>query len=124
MEIAHSVLAPTLMVRSGYGLHAYWLFHDRGCSRTTSSAPRPNGLCGAGKRDCGKRRKEFGMTKFDSTHDLARVFRVPGSMNGKADAPAPVRLLDDGGPRYTIEQIAAEAVEIESRADTDSRRSR
>ena len=34
------------------------------------------------------------MTRLDSTHDLARVFRVPGSLNGKADAPAPVRLLD------------------------------
>ena len=62
------------------------------------------------------------MPRLDSTYDLARVFRVPGSCNGKADAPAPVRLLDDGGPRYTIEQIDAEALDIDEAERTPARR--
>ena len=53
------------------------------------------------------------IERLDSTHDLARVFRVPGSFNGKADDPAPVRLLDNGGPRYTIEQVQAEIVAVQ-----------
>lgn len=43
--------------------------------------------------------------KVDSTGDLARVLRLPGTMNTKADPAVPVRLAPTTGPRYTFEQL-------------------
>ena len=49
-------------------------------------------------------RARAGVKKVDGVHDLARLMRAPGSLNGKGEKPVPVVLLDNGGPRYTLEQ--------------------
>ena len=44
MEIAHSVLEPTVMVRSGYGLHAYHLFTEPWRLRTDEDRDQAKAL--------------------------------------------------------------------------------
>ena len=112
IELAHSVLQPTAMVRSGYGLHAYWCFEQPWALAGDDDRAAAKRLVQGWQARLRQEAKKAGIARLDSTHDLARVFRVPGSFNGKADAPAPVVLLDDGGPRYTIEQIADETIAI------------
>ena len=120
MELACSVLEPTVTVRSGYGLHAYHLFAELWRLRTDQDRARAKALVQGWQARLRREAKERGIERLDSTHDLARVFRVPGSFNGKAGQPAPVQLLQTAGPRYTLEQIAAEVVEIEDEPVVDT----
>ena len=109
VELAHAVLQPTMLVRSGYGLHAYWLFDEPLDIREHEARERAGELVAGWQRRMKSAAAELGIT-LDSTHDLARVFRPAGTFNGKGGEPVPVTLLDDGGPRYTPEQIKAEAL--------------
>jgi hypothetical protein len=111
IDLLQSVLIPTMLVVSGFGVHAYWLLveplllHDADELKDAQQLMR--GWHARFKREAHR----FEMPKFDSVFDLARVLRPVGSMNGKGKQPMPVQLLDDGGPRYTLEQIRAEIVE-------------
>ena len=75
---------PSFLVRSGGGVHAYWL-SDRPLT-VAEWQPFADALKAA-LRNAG--------LKFDAgvTGDAARVLRVPGTFNWKKDKPRPVRLL-------------------------------
>lgn len=85
MELAHRHRDPTMIVNSGHGLHAWWLFDepwhfqnmDDQAAAATASAQwyhlhQPDGW------------------KVDPAHDLARLLRVPGTYNGKGGGQVPV----------------------------------
>lgn len=80
-------LPPSMLVWSGHGLHAYWLFD------------RPWRLDTAEDRNAADTLiKRFGATIAGdgvdrAVFELARVMRVPGTINHKRD-PRPVRLLE------------------------------
>jgi hypothetical protein len=99
-------LEPTMLVRSGYGLHAYWVFSERLDLRSESARARAKALL-RGWQEAHRvvAREDFGVKKLDSTHDLARVFRPPGSFNGKSGEPKLVELLAHTGARYSLEEI-------------------
>ena len=111
IDFLESVLIPTMLVVSGFGVHAYWLLTEplllHGPDEQTDAQRLMRGWHARFKREA----RRFEMPKFDSVFDLARVLRPVGSMNGKGKLPMPVQLLGDGGPRYTLEQIRAEIVE-------------
>ena len=109
LELCHRVLAPTLVVRSGYGLHAYWLFETPWDIRDPAERERAARLVEGWQRRLRHEAAADGIG-LDATHDIARVFRPAGTFNGKGGEPVAVVLLDDGGPRYTREQIDAEAL--------------
>ena len=45
--------------------------------------------------------------RVDSCFDLARLIRLPGTVNGKDPGrPVPVTLLDSDGPRHSLEAVA------------------
>lgn len=79
---------PTLLVDSGFGLHAYCLYQD------------PIAITADNREDCIKRNKNFisvirsraGVFSgaVDGVHDLPRILRVPGTFNykcGRDNAP-------------------------------------
>lgn len=103
MSLAEALLQPTLLVNSGYGLQAWWLFETPWVFYTESDRNHAQlvvtGFQGALKAEARKR----GYT-IDSTFDLARLMRVPGSMNHKG-AGVNVCLLDDGGPLHQIDEV-------------------
>ena len=101
LDAIRAIGEPTLIVNSGYGLQPWFLLerglvlHDAGEQRLARRIV--HGLQRRLEREAG--------WKVDATADLARVMRVPGTVNTKAADPAPVELLPDGGPRYTLEQL-------------------
>jgi hypothetical protein len=106
-ELAHGLLEPTMAVCSGYGLQPYWLFREPiALASEADRAAARDFLCSwhAAMRALAQ---AAGMRKFDTVSDLSRVLRVPGSLNGKGPRPVPVELLDDGGPRYELDELRA-----------------
>jgi putative DNA primase/helicase len=97
---------PTLWVHSGGGLYPWWLFDQpwvlgpegiafaQEISRTWHDALAASA-------------KEMGL-HYGPLPDLARVLRIPGTVNRKVDGdPQPCRILEAEGPRYTEVDIAS-----------------
>ncbi|MGZ6669884.1 MAG: hypothetical protein ACXVH3_35005 [Solirubrobacteraceae bacterium] len=81
---AYCVLEPTLLVQSGYGMHAHWLFEDPWVLGNDQERQAAATLV-QGWQERLRQELPFGL---DHKHDLATVLRVPGSWNGKAEEPA------------------------------------
>lgn len=121
MELAKSILEPTLTLTSGYGLQAWWLLDD-GPWLFGTQAERDQAMnmtTGWISLLRGKA-QERGFT-VDATQDLARLMRVPDTVNAKGGAEAPVKgwpdeIREQDGPRYTLEQLAAVVAEATPRA--------
>lgn len=97
-------IAPTVIVHSGHGLQVHWLFKepwvfaDGDLDRATALVK----LFGQTVRACAE---SLDYT-VDNVADLARLLRVPGTINHKAE-PVPVKVLKADGPRYEIADIEA-----------------
>lgn len=99
LELAHAFEVPTLMVRSGYGLHAWYLF-DGGPWYFTSYADQSEAAVMAAQWFALHRKKATACGwSIDAAHDLARLMRLPGTVNAKGGQSAPVALVDHRGPR-------------------------
>lgn len=94
-------MQPTLVVHSGHGLQAWWLFTEFWDFGTEDDGERlaAAGLAQRWNTTLRVRAAERSWT-VDSTFDLARVMRVPGTLNRKGSPVMPVRLLSSDGPRY------------------------
>lgn len=90
---------PTLVVHSGGGLHLYWLFDE---PLEVNDAESVAGLSWGWQEYV---RQQLGAS-MDSTHDLARVLRVPGTWNNKTRPSSQARLVTSDGPRWDFEDIA------------------
>jgi hypothetical protein len=114
-QVAHLVLPPTLVVASGYGLHAYWLLEDHW--RLTSDQDRQDAkqLVAGWQQRIRHEAQDLGIQHVDATHDLARIFRVPGSLNAKNPSSlVPVRLVHVNiGALYTRDQLDAETIPVD-----------
>jgi len=106
-ELAHAVLDPTVLVKSGYGLQAWWLFEEPwvfgGEPEREQAAQIVRGFQAALRERAG-----FAL---DATHDLARLMRLPGTFNGKGEEPVRVEREEHDGPRYELEDLARLALE-------------
>lgn len=105
VELAHALLPPTMLVDSGYGVQAYWLFDEPWlfgsvAERSGAQELEAKWLAALGRRV---------DWKLDAVHDPSRVLRVPGTFNLKGGLKAPVRIVeldDDDAPRYSIEAFS------------------
>lgn len=107
--LAECDLAPTFVVASGGGVQAWWAFPSlwRAPDDNIGSEALWQGNAKALTTAWGgywKRRAALHGWDVDSTHDLARVMRLPGTMNVKAD-PVPVALIVADGPRHDLSTI-------------------
>lgn len=101
-------LEPTVLVNSGHGLQAYFLFSKPWIFKGTDERIEAQALLqrchNTVKRICA----EKGWV-IDSVFDLARVMRIPGTMNCKdPDNPVRAKTLKLDGPRYKksdLEQV-------------------
>lgn len=88
----------TFLVHSGHGLQAWWLFKEPWIFETPQE-----------RQECADLVKRFQVTmqekakkhvwEIDSTFDLARVLRLPGTFNRKLE-PEPVRVIHESHNRY------------------------
>jgi hypothetical protein len=105
---------PTVIVHTGHGLHAYFLFknplelpspEDNAKAKILSRRFQVVFQSIAGKNGW----------KLDNTSDLSRVLRLPGTINRKRE-PVGVRVIDeltDYSRRYTVEELEAFVAEHE-----------
>lgn len=109
LEVAGAVREPTLLVHSGHGLHAWHLFEEpwrfesgddqRGAAQMAAQWQHLHRLAAA----------ERGLG-LDHTHDLARLMRLPGTINAKRE-PVPVTCDAHRGPRYELAALRRAASE-------------
>ena len=105
-------MPPTMLVHSGNGLQAWWQFHEPAAITEERPIERFESInLGLAQRLGG-----------DHVHDLARVLRVPGTMNlptakkrERGCVPVMAGLLDAGGPTYRPEEFDSLAVPIGDR---------
>lgn len=82
---------PSVVIDSGHGLQAYWLFREVWMLNTPDERTAAGTLCQRLQQAIQLRAQAQGW-HVDSTFDLARIFRLPGTMNRKRE-PVPVRGL-------------------------------
>lgn len=103
-------MAPTFIVETGRGLHAYWVLEEPvviADERVRLNMVAASAAFGSAFRSFAL--NKFGW-KFDSTSDLARLGRLPGTFNLKGSTPLPVLWrTDPDGRRYSSQNLAREA---------------
>jgi hypothetical protein len=101
---------PTIVVHSGHGLQAWWLFHEFWAFDSDDQRLAAAGLAQRWNTTLQARAAERSWV-VDSTFDLARVMRVPGTLNRKGTPVMPVTLIAADGPRYSPDDIDAHTVD-------------
>lgn len=119
IETAQLLAEPTIIVSSGYGLQAWWLFED-GPWRFANLAEQQQAARAAAQWQ--KLLRDQGGHGLDYTHDLARVLRLPGTTNAKGGQSKIVAVLGQG-PRHARDElleIASAAGEISTGSSTSA----
>ena len=103
-------MRPSMVVWSGNGVHCYWLLAQPFVICTAQDRERISSvLCGWG-RYVNVKARELGW-KLDAVYDLARVLRVPGSVNHKCGNAELCRVLKSTGERFALEAFDAYCLE-------------
>ncbi len=96
---------PTILVDTGHGFHAYWLFESLFRIKCPEDRERAKRLSRGFQSEIIRLAAKRGW-KFDNTSDLSRVLRLPGSVNHKTGSPVPVTLVNtDEHFRYDFEAL-------------------
>lgn len=106
LSFANKYARPTITVDSGSGgIHAYYLFPEPWIFRQISERERAKTILQqwVGLHQVAAAQRGWHL---DSVGDLARVLRVPGSLNAKTDPAGVVTVLEDQGPRHTYSDLA------------------
>lgn len=105
LRLANIVLEPTTIVMSGHGIQAWWLFEEPWLFALQEDQNQAARLSQAFQAMLKSEARKLGFG-LDSTHDLARLMRLPGTMNHKGSPPMAVELVASDGPRYTVEVLS------------------
>src|SRR5215208_1689563 len=100
MRIIEAIpLKPTLIVHSGHGLQAWWLFKELWVFENETEREEAQELSHRFQATLKQRAKEYGW-QMDGTHDISRVFRPPGTLNHKREIVDVKVLHYDEDARY------------------------
>ena len=108
-------LVPSILVDSGHGLHAYWLFKEPWVFEADEERLKAANCARGWVKVVRNVARGLGWD-VDSVGDLARVLRLPGTVNRKGDTPVEVRVLESNDRRYNpddFEPFAADEVPAE-----------
>lgn len=98
-------LPPSMVVHSGNGLHVYWIFKEPWVFESEDERIRAEELSEGWSFLLRSKAQAKGWT-LDSTFDLARVLRVPGTVNLKDPKnPKPVSIIQQNDTRYNPEEF-------------------
>jgi hypothetical protein len=103
-------IEPSLIVSTGGGVHVWWLLKEAWAFEGEPDRLRAQDIVRGFQESIRLQFAEHGW-KLDSTHDLSRVLRVPGTFNRKKDygEPRECTIIHDGGARYELAQLAEHA---------------
>lgn len=100
--------APTLLVDSGFGLHAYWLFDHPMILRDGDQARINTAFRRFQRQIIDAAMAKLGV-HVDQTGNIDRVLRIPGTKNFKIPSePRDVEMLLADGPRHDPQVIFAQ----------------
>lgn len=110
--LAAAGLRPTLAVDSGRGIHCYYLFPGPWIFQSAKEREQAALLARRWNNTLRLHAKSRGWD-LDATWDLARVLRVPGTLNRKVKGEAvPVKIIwHDPEIRYTTHDIEAKLID-------------
>lgn len=91
---------PTAIIHSGHGLQAWWCFDEPWALPTDTEREQAKDYLLRWQLQFKQAAALHGWD-VDSTHDLARVYRIPGTVNYKRQPYQPARLLEFN-PEYKL----------------------
>ena len=103
IRVAGELAEPTVIVDSGYGVHAWWVLQEPWLFTTPASRESAQRL--ARQWQDAARVVAGPDVRIDATHDLARILRVPGTTNRKGGKAAPVRVIAANGPLWPVSAL-------------------
>jgi len=107
---------PSIIVHSGNGVHAYWLLQE--CITVNDENRGWIKRIVKGYEKHTHRLGQASDWKFDAVADLARVLRIPGTLNHKSDPPKEARVIEANLTRYPLSAFEKYAdTEDEHRVD-------
>jgi hypothetical protein len=117
MHITEAIpLKPTLIVHSGHGVQAWWLFKELWVFENETEREEAQELSRRFQAPLKHKAKEHGW-HMDGTHDISRVLRPPGTYNHKRE-PVEVRVLRyNEDARYNPSDFEPYLVEIPDDAE-------
>jgi len=102
-ELIHAMpIPPTIVVHTGHGLQAWWLFDEPWIFKD-GEREQAQAMIRGWQGHMAELAEKRGWV-VDATHDLSRLMRLPGTFNNKSDR-VPVKVLSSGGPRYSREEF-------------------
>ena len=122
-RLAKSILPPTVIVSTGHGVQAWWMFKELWVFGNEKERDHAAGYVqswqAAIRRQAAQKKWEV-----DATHDLARVLRIPGTLNAKEGKPKLVTVVEaDWNKRYDpsdFDQYFAEQLSLGSKVRVSS----
>jgi P4 family phage/plasmid primase-like protien len=97
---------PTLWVHSGGGLYPIWLL-DQPAIIDETGLDAAKALSAGWQRVIEHAAAQLGWRYGRGVGDLARVLRIPGTINRKEGLARPCRILTSGGQRYPLGELQA-----------------
>lgn len=97
---------PTLWVHSGGGLYPWWLL-DQPINIEPDNIDEIRQLSARWQTIIARSATVLGWHYGTGVGDLARVLRIPGTVNRKAGLERPCHIIDATNTRYTIDQLHA-----------------
>lgn len=105
MEILPDPIPPSVVVFSGYGIHAWWILKEAWYFDYPEEKTRAQNILVRLQGLIRSRAQAYGW-RLDSTGDLPRVMRLPGTMNNKIPGqPVPAQVIEMAEARYSIDDI-------------------
>jgi len=99
---------PSAWIHSGGGLYPIWLPERPWDVSDPQTREQFAELSADLQESIGRRAAELGWHYGTGVGDLARILRIPGTVNRKVPGqPRPCQIEWGGGPRYTYEQLRA-----------------
>ncbi len=93
---------PSIVIDSGNGLHCYWLLENYIGVATEKHRENISNLMSEFQKQLNQKAKERGWV-MDNTSDIARVLRLPGSINHKNGTEC--KVIGGNGERYSLDKF-------------------
>jgi len=121
LSLLPSELPPSIIVWSGYGLHVYWLFKEPWELESPDERKHATQLLQSLQAVVRQNAARQGW-KIDTTSDLARVLRVPGTINHKLpDSQVQAQVIEQSEIRYNPTDIEDLLPAVESSTQNTNR---
>lgn len=104
LKVIEGLPKPSLVVNSGHGIHAYWIFREPWYFPDDEERDQARDFLSKWTDTIRERAKRLGY-EADATKDLSRVLRIPGTINDKG-APVYAEIIENNGTRYDQSELS------------------